>query len=470
MSDDRLDGWKEISRYLKRDVRTCQRWEKEFGLPVHRIDDQSQRSKVFSHRSEIDEWFRTQLSQQEKAKEVFGRQKALILSLAAFLIILASLVLVLYWNKIWLFSPSGAEMNPIRWEVRGNNLVFFDISDRLLWGLEIQSTKSLEDFYYRKGLDSRNKKNTRILLRNKVVLTDIDRDGKNEVIAFLRQDRPQDRSVVLCDNDGQRLWARTLDYEQEYESGKIPLDFFVHQIECQDIDTDGDKEVLVLWNHVKRFPSVFMIYDIRGKEKLRYSHTGLLQIFICQQQADGKARIYIGGTNNLLDGEGVLAVLDAHRLRSGLAPPYSIPRDLKDKEQDLWIYVPKNYKAADQLYYLRFGHNEFSRALGVKWLNPLKIQPGREAVDIQVFYDLAFNCGVLFSFDPGFRLRYVVPGADLQRKYQTLLSEGKVRIPFYRFQARLRHSIRFWNRQGWSETPPFSSARMENQRIRRSDN
>lgn len=461
MSDDRLDGWKEISRYLKRDVRTCQRWEKEFGFPVHRIDDQSRRSKVFSHKTEIDDWFKTQLSQEEKVKGVFGPPRALILSLAVFFIVLVSLVLIFTWKKLWLFSPSGAGMNPIRWEVRGNHLVFFDINDKLLWGLEVQSTQSLEDFYYREGLDSRNEKYSRLLLKNKVALTDIDRDGKNEVIAFLRHDRPMIRSVVLCESDGQRLWEQTLDYEQEYESGRIPRDFVVRQLECQDIDGDGEKEVLVLWNHVKRFPSVFMIYDIRGEEKLRYSHTGLFQTFNLQMQVDRKARIYLGGTNNLLHGDGVLAVLDAQHSQSGLAPPYSIPRDLKDNEQDLWIYVPKIYQAADQLYYLRFNHNAFSRALGVKWLNPVDIQPGRDAVEIQVFYDLEMNCGVLFSFDPTFRLRYVVPGADLQRKYQSLLSQGKVRIPFYKFQAALQDSIWFWNGQDWSKTPSLSAARIK---------
>jgi hypothetical protein len=41
--DDRLDSWKEIAAYLKRDVRTVHRWEAEEGLP------RSQRSKVSQH-------------------------------------------------------------------------------------------------------------------------------------------------------------------------------------------------------------------------------------------------------------------------------------------------------------------------------------------------------------------------------------------------------------------------------------
>ena len=34
--DDRLDSWKEIAAYMKRDVTTVQRWEKREGMPVHR--------------------------------------------------------------------------------------------------------------------------------------------------------------------------------------------------------------------------------------------------------------------------------------------------------------------------------------------------------------------------------------------------------------------------------------------------
>jgi phage terminase Nu1 subunit (DNA packaging protein) len=35
-SEGRLDSWKEIAAYLKRDVTTVQRWERREGMPVHR--------------------------------------------------------------------------------------------------------------------------------------------------------------------------------------------------------------------------------------------------------------------------------------------------------------------------------------------------------------------------------------------------------------------------------------------------
>ena len=57
-SNDRLDSWKDISKYVKREIRTCHRCEKELGLPIHRVNKKSLRSKVFAYKSEIDHWFK----------------------------------------------------------------------------------------------------------------------------------------------------------------------------------------------------------------------------------------------------------------------------------------------------------------------------------------------------------------------------------------------------------------------------
>jgi TolB-like protein/Tfp pilus assembly protein PilF len=51
----RLDSWKEIAAYLKRDVTTAQRWEKREGMPVHRhVHDK--RGSVYAVPSELDSW------------------------------------------------------------------------------------------------------------------------------------------------------------------------------------------------------------------------------------------------------------------------------------------------------------------------------------------------------------------------------------------------------------------------------
>jgi tetratricopeptide (TPR) repeat protein len=54
---DRLESWKEIATYLRREVRTVQLWEKREGLPVHR-HFHKRLSTVFAFRSEIESWKR----------------------------------------------------------------------------------------------------------------------------------------------------------------------------------------------------------------------------------------------------------------------------------------------------------------------------------------------------------------------------------------------------------------------------
>jgi hypothetical protein len=55
MARTRLDSWKEIAAYLKRDVTTVRRWEKREGLPVHRhLHDKL--GSVYAFTDEIDAW------------------------------------------------------------------------------------------------------------------------------------------------------------------------------------------------------------------------------------------------------------------------------------------------------------------------------------------------------------------------------------------------------------------------------
>jgi len=50
-----LDSWKEIAAYLNRNVRTCWLWERDLGLPVHRLDG-SPKARVFAYTAELDAW------------------------------------------------------------------------------------------------------------------------------------------------------------------------------------------------------------------------------------------------------------------------------------------------------------------------------------------------------------------------------------------------------------------------------
>jgi TolB-like protein/Tfp pilus assembly protein PilF len=67
-ANDRLDSWKEIAAYLKKEVRTVQRWEKSLGLPVRRLV-QGKQGTVFAYKSDLDAWWRASQSKIEDEED-----------------------------------------------------------------------------------------------------------------------------------------------------------------------------------------------------------------------------------------------------------------------------------------------------------------------------------------------------------------------------------------------------------------
>jgi TolB-like protein/Flp pilus assembly protein TadD len=69
--EERLDSWKEVAAYLKRDVTTVQRWEKREGMPVHRhLHDRM--GSVYAFSSELDAWVQSRklrLAEEELSAE-----------------------------------------------------------------------------------------------------------------------------------------------------------------------------------------------------------------------------------------------------------------------------------------------------------------------------------------------------------------------------------------------------------------
>ena len=103
---DRLDSWKEIATYMRRDVKTVQRWEKREGMPVHR-HQHDRMGSVYAFRNELDTWAQNRrLSQPDtviaepsgapaKARRAPLFRGALIAGAAAALLVLA----IALWSR-----------------------------------------------------------------------------------------------------------------------------------------------------------------------------------------------------------------------------------------------------------------------------------------------------------------------------------------------------------------------------------
>src|SRR6266851_4048466 len=66
--EPRLESWGEIAAYLRREIRTVQRWEKYQGLPVRRLQI-GKLGSVYAYRSELDKWYRERQPHAENGEE-----------------------------------------------------------------------------------------------------------------------------------------------------------------------------------------------------------------------------------------------------------------------------------------------------------------------------------------------------------------------------------------------------------------
>lgn len=112
----RLESWKEIATYLRRDVTTVQRWEKREGLPVHRHQHDRQ-GTVFAYQAELDAWLtKRQLRPDDGAPDTngepapaptLGRRAIGGLALAAAVLVAAAAAIVTLNRQVVRGSPQA---------------------------------------------------------------------------------------------------------------------------------------------------------------------------------------------------------------------------------------------------------------------------------------------------------------------------------------------------------------------------
>jgi TolB-like protein len=103
-ADDRLDSWKEIAAYMKREIRTLHRWEAHEGLPIHR-HLHKERGSVYAYKSELDSWWsnrRAVLERPTAAADVtHSREQRKLISVFVSLAILLAATAYFAGRRIW---------------------------------------------------------------------------------------------------------------------------------------------------------------------------------------------------------------------------------------------------------------------------------------------------------------------------------------------------------------------------------
>jgi hypothetical protein len=361
----RLDGWKEIAAYLDKSVRTVQRWEKELGLPIHRVGS-GRGESVHALIEELERWRQTppaRTAEGEAEAAEHAEQAPLEVPTAAApaaepaapgppqipqptaragrsprgkpvtfrewltatpptdWIISLAVMLVTVVAIVWAIRPAllgigptapAGETGPLRvpasYEVTRSALRIYDVDKRLLWVHQFDFP--LHEQAYEDSVRARIPP---------VVMDEIDGDGRVEVLFVSEPGLPSSRGLYCFNEDGSLRFrhqpGRTVrfgntDYTGPWRASRV-------------FTTSRPNEPKSVWlasYHLAGFPAVLEKLDAAGQVSGEYWSGG--QIGSVELSPPGGPRLVLVGASDEERRDGSLAVLDDSR-PMGVSPSAS---------------------------------------------------------------------------------------------------------------------------------------------------
>lgn len=294
----RLASWKEIAAYLRREVRTVIRWEKERGLPVHRVP--GGQGGVFAYADELDKWATGQTasdSGKDTPKEgtppspeaaqlsaASSRRRIVLLSAAAVMALaaIATVAMAGGWSR--------AEISGV--VVRDRAIDAIDADGEVRWTHALTG-RALH------------------LPRRQSQVMDLTGDGRADVVVTVPLQQTPDAAqrglLYALGAGGALLWEREIDARLTFGAGDFdapwqPDDLLAFQ---------NGGEPFVAWavHHHTWWPSMLAVFDARGTRIGAYVQSGWIRM--ARATADGR-HLVTGGFSNARRGA-AFAILDARR-------------------------------------------------------------------------------------------------------------------------------------------------------------
>lgn len=335
----RLDTWKEIARYLDRDVRTVMRWEQEHELPVHRVPPGGKGRSVFAFADELDDWLQGPGAASEPANQgndsggagswrrTPARRFSLLAGALGFAAVGASLV------ALWPRSDLGV----VEFTYAGDSLIALGPRGEAVWSHR---------------LDSRFRRLPGQAAPQSHLIYDLDGDGRREILVndnfYVGSSSVEEGRLFCFSSSGELRWTflfgDTLNFGDDqflppWRAG--PLSVY---------QSAAGPRIAWALRHVW-WPSLLLVLDGAGTPIDRFVHPGWI-LSLAAVESDSGPRLLAGGVSNAHQAA-MLAILDGDRV-SG-SPPQS----------DDVRYSCRNCPPGHPLQYLLFPRSELNVAAGL---------------------------------------------------------------------------------------------------------
>lgn len=325
---DRLDSWKEIASYVGRDVRTAIRWERERGLPVHRLPG-GRRGMVFAYRAEIDRWLRNAAAAEEQPPggplpqeaapggDANGGRAAVSARPArrpvAVLggVLAAALLLVVGVGASWYSHRAGPRaalaMRIDRLDLEARAVVARAEDGSVAWRHELANRTAPQ------------------FLSNSpwYAVADVDGDGRAEVAASVPQttgDGGFIEELHLFSDAGKLRWRQSLQDRFTFGAGSFGPPWLAGHVAV--VHVRGEARIAWGIGHHTWWPGVLAVLDKEGRRLGTFVHAGSIRS-VSAFDGPGGPFLLAGGVSNAYRAA-FMAVLDAAALSGqGPTPPGS---------------------------------------------------------------------------------------------------------------------------------------------------
>jgi hypothetical protein len=294
---DRLNGWKEIATFLNKGVRTAQRWEREYGLPIKRLGREGG-EVIFASRLQIAAWLETEA--RRRAEQSLDRPDATLTAqpdcsflsgperrpanwkiTAALLVLLAAAT---GGASVWL--QSDASRWPAGITLTADEFIASDSAGQELWRYSVGHRTAGTLSLWQPGPRGVN-----------AAVADLDGDDIPEVVvAATSPDRSPAMAFHLLNADGSvrriiRPGTRYTIGADVFAGPWIPHRLFLGRTR------DGQTPIYLTFIDIRLFPTLLIEITPTGDVVAEYFSNGYID-FVGLLDWQGAPALFVGAANN----------------------------------------------------------------------------------------------------------------------------------------------------------------------------
>lgn len=406
MKEGYLSSWKEIAQYLGWDIKTCQRWEKGRGLPIHRLEG-TKKSRVVAYQDELDLWLKENFGNNNSHPQSGMRKKHKIKLKYLYVFLPLSFIL------LYLIIPTNSSRRqPSDFRIDRSNLVILDSAGKEIWRYDTK-LENLDGFeFYKNHFQHKKLIPTEYgsdMALPHLMIKDLNKDGMNEVLFSPATENDVGAGQVICfDYKGKFLCEHKTGRKIQFGKRTFHSDFALSGFDTRDINEDGKEEIIILAHANSEFPTQLLVLDHKNEVLGEYWNVGQFgDLEYADIDGDGYEEILLAGQNNEYE-KPCLVVLSLNSIHGGSPQTPAFSNETLGRGGEIF-YILLPLTDVDQF---------FKPGIGIFWIELLRDPIIRVSTTVScIFYEFSF------SLD----LQSVNLSHVYERRRNSLFSDGKIK-------------------------------------------